>query len=92
MRPEVNRLKQAAAFQGASFEQKDGWAEPKWVVPGDRIEQIPDLSRGSVLTVHYYDSEDGVCRTAFAGVSGQQHECRQHSCENAWKFVSQFRR
>ena len=71
-------------------EQKDGWKEPKWAIPGDRIEKIPDPSRGSVLTVHYYDSEDGVCRTAFAGVSGQQHECREHSVENAWKFISQF--
>ena len=26
------------------------------------------------------------------GVSGQRHECRMHSCENAWKFVSQFTR
>ena len=31
-----------------------------------------------------------MCRTALASVSGQQHECRMHSCENAWKFVSQF--
>ena len=89
---EVNRLKKAGAFQSASFDQKDSWEEARWAVPGDRTEQIPDPSRGSILTVHYYDSEDGVCRTAFAGVSGQQHECRQHSCENAWKFVSQFTR
>ena len=50
-----------------------------------------DDFEGAVV-INYYDSEDGVCRTAFAGVSGQQHECREHSCENAWKFVSQFRR
>ena len=89
---EVNRLKKAEAFKNASFGRKEDWEEAKWVVPGDRIEKIPDPSRGSTLTIHYYDSEDGVCRTAFAGVSGQQHECRQHSCENAWKFVSQFTR
>ena len=35
-------------------------------------------------------SEDGVCRTALASVSGQVHECRQHTNENAWKFLSQF--
>ncbi len=89
---EVNRLKKADAFRNAAFDRKESWEEPKWAVPGDRIEKIPDPSRGSVLTVHYYESEDGVCRTAFAGVSGQRHECREHSCENAWKFVSQFRR
>ena len=89
---EVNKLKKAEAFKNADFEKKDGWEEARWAVPGDRTEQVPDPSRGSVLTIHYYDSEDGVCRTAFAGVSGQQHECRQHSCENAWKFVSRFTR
>ena len=87
---EVNQLKKK--FDNVSFEKKDAWEDPIWAVPGDRIEKIPDPSRGSVLTVHYYDSEDGVCRTAFASVSGQAHECRQHSCENAWKFISRFTR
>ena len=87
---EVNGLKKK--FDSLSFENKDAWEDPIWGVPGDRIEKIPDPSRGSTLTVHYYDSEDGVCRTAFASVSGQMHECRQHSVENAWKFISQFTR
>ena len=87
---EVNRLKKK--FDSLSFENKDAWEDPVWGIPGDRIEKIPDPSRGSTLTVHYYDSEDGVCRTAFASVSGQMHECRQHSVENAWKFISQFTR
>ncbi len=87
---EVNRLKKK--FDQVSFEKKDAWEDPIWAIPGDRIEKIPDPSRGSTLTVHYYDSEDGVCRTAFASVSGQVHECRQHSCENAWKFISRFSR
>ena len=87
---EVNKLKKD--FASLSIDGKDAWEDKIWGVPGDRIEKIPDPSRGSVLTVHYYDSEDGVCRTAFASVSGQQHECRHHSCENAWKFISQFTR
>ena len=87
---EVNRLKKD--FSGLSFEGKDAWEHPLWGMAGDRTEKIPDPSRGGVLTVHYYDSEDGVCRTAFASVSNQVHECRHHSCENAWKFISQFHR
>ena len=87
---EVNRLKKD--FSQLAFEKKEGWEDRIWGIPGDRTETIPDPSRGSILTVHYYDSEDGVCRTAFASVSGQQHECRQHSCENAWKFISRFTR
>ena len=86
----VNRLKRD--FGSLSFAGKDGWADPYWGIPGDRTEKLVDASRGSTLTVHYFDSDDGVCRTAFAGVSGQQHECRHHSCEAAWKFISQFRR
>lgn len=87
---EVNRLKKD--FSAVSFDQKDAWESPVWGLSGDRVEKIDDPSRGSVLTVHYYDSDDGVCRTAFASVSNQIHECRRHSCENAWKFVSQFTR
>ena len=75
-----------------SFDKKDEWVSPIWGVEGDRVEKIPDPSRGSVLTVHYYNSTDGVCRTALASVSGQIHECRHHSIENAWKFISQFSR
>ena len=59
---------------------------------GDRIEKISDPTRDATLTVHYFDSEDGVCRTAFASVSNQIHECREHSMENAWKFISQFKK
>lgn len=86
---QVNKLK--AKFD-LNFAEKENWADPIWGIPGDRVEKIYDESRDSYLTVRYYDSEDGVCRTAFASVSGQGHECRHHTCENAWKFISQFTR
>ncbi len=86
---EVNKCKTRFDL---SYDDKDKWADPIWGVSGDRVEKIHDESRGSDLTIHYFDSEDGVCRTAFASVSGQGHEFRQHSCENAWKFISQFTR
>lgn len=87
---EVNKLKKD--FSGLEFENKDQWEAPVWGIPGDRVEDIYDPTRDATLTVHYFDSEDGVCRTAFASVSNQIHECRQHSIENAWKFISQFRK
>ncbi len=89
---EVNGLVKAADFKSLSFEEKAGWASPIWGVPGEHIEKIYDETRNSTLTVHRYDSADGVCRTAFASVSGQVHECRHHSCEQAWRFISQFSR
>ncbi|MCR4586056.1 MAG: hypothetical protein K5686_10085 [Lachnospiraceae bacterium] len=86
----VNKVK--ADFESLDFANKENWADPIWGIPGDRVEKLYDETRNSYLTVNYYDSEDGVCRTAFASVSGQQHECRHHSVENAWKFISKFTR
>lgn len=85
----VNKVKKNL---NVNFEEKDKWEDPVYGVKGDREEKIIDESRGSTLTVRYYDSEDGVCRTALASVSGQVHECRHHTNENAWKFISQFTR
>ena len=84
---ETQRLKKKFPY---SFEEKERWEEPMWSVEGDRVEKVYDESRGSTMTIHYFDSEDGVCRTAFANISNQVHECRHHTCEQAWKFISQF--
>lgn len=86
---EVNQLKKKFDIR---FEEQEKWENPLWGVSGDRVETIHDDSRGSDLIIHYYDSEDGVCRTAFASITGQAHEFRRHTCENAWKFISQFTR
>ncbi len=86
---EVNKLKTKFDIR---FEDKENWADPLWGVSGDRIEKIYDETRDSYLTINYFDSEDGVCRTAFASISGQAHEYRQHTCDQAWQFISQFTR
>ncbi|HKM03229.1 MAG TPA: hypothetical protein VJZ04_01320 [Lachnospiraceae bacterium] len=86
---EVNKCKTRFDL---SYDDKENWADPIWGCSGDRVEKLYDESRKSYLTIHFFDSEDGVCRTAFANVSGQGHECRHHTCENAWKFISQFTR
>ena len=83
----VNKLKKTFELK---FEEKDSWEDPVWGIAGDRVEKFYDETRGSTLTVRYYDSEDGVCRTAFGSVSGQVHECRHHTNETAWNFISQF--
>ena len=86
---EVNKLK--AKFD-VKYADKENWADPIWGVPGDRKEVVHDDSRDANLTINYYTSEDGVCRTAFASVDNQVHECRRHTNEQAWKFISQFTR
>ncbi len=94
----LERIQYAAATNkcktkfDVSFADKENWKDSVYGMPGDRVEVLHDTSRGSDLTIRYYDSEDGVCRTAFASVSGQVHECRHHTNEAAWKFISQFTR
>ena len=78
---QVNKLKKKFDLD---YENKENWADPIWGEPGDRVEKKYDASRDSYLTIHYYESEDGVCRTAFASISGKGHEFRRHTCENAW--------
>ena len=84
---DVNRIRKP---YGLKFEVRDSWPEKFWGVPGDRVEKVNDPSRGAVLTLHYYDSTDGVCRTVFGGVDNQGHECREHTCGEAWRFMQQF--
>ena len=86
---EVNQVRTAYEAQ---YEDREGWTNPIWGIDGDRIEKLDDPSRGSVLTIHYFTSADGVERTAFGSVSGQGHECREHTCEQAWRFMSRFSR
>ena len=86
---EVNKLEKKFKLK---FEEKDNWENPIWGVKGDVTVKIPDDSRGSILTINYYKSEDGVFRTALASIDNQQHEFRHHTCEQAWKFMSQFTR
>ncbi|MCQ2538450.1 MAG: hypothetical protein MJ124_08625 [Lachnospiraceae bacterium] len=94
----LERIKYAAEVNGCvkkfdkTFEEKDQWEDPIYCVAGDRVEKLYDESRGSTLTVHYFDSADGVCRTAFASVSNQVHEYRHHTADKAWQFISQFTR
>ena len=86
---EVNKVKTP---YDVKFEDKDNWKNPIWGIDGDRVVKEHDASRDSILTMHYFDSEDGVCRTCLASISEQGHECRQHTCDFAWQFMSKFTR
>ena len=74
------------------FENKENWENPIWGVNGEREEKKFDESRGSTLTIQYFESDDGVVRTALSSVSEQVHEYREHTGEQAWQFISQFTR
>jgi poly(3-hydroxybutyrate) depolymerase len=92
----LERIKYAASVNklkvnfNVDFSDKENWEDKIYGIPGNRVEQFKDPSTGGILTVNYYDSEDGVCRTAFGSVDNQVHECREHTCEVAWNFISTF--
>lgn len=75
-----------------SFENKENWKDKIWGISGDEIKKIEDKNRNSILTLNYFKSTDGNFYTVFGSVSGMGHECRYHTCENAWLFMSEFRR
>ena len=85
-------INQVKAAYDVKLEDKDNWKNPIYGIDGDVVYKIDDPSRGSVLTINLFESENGHCYTIFGSMSNQGHEVRHHSCENAWKFLSQFRR
>lgn len=85
-------VNQVVAEYTVALEEKDNWKNPIYGIDGDFVYKIADPSRGSVLTLNLFESENGCCYTVFGSVDNQGHEVRHHSCENAWKFLQSFRR
>lgn len=88
----VNKLKKADKIKALRFSEKETWEEKYYGVKADKVQVVHNDSRNSDLTIRFFESEDGVVRTALASVGGQEHECRQHTNEEAWKFISKFTR
>lgn len=87
---EVNRCKTA---YNVDYEKQEEWKNKIWGIDGDTVVKLASPERaGSILTLNLFYSENGKCYTVFGSVSDQQHEVRHHTCENAWKFLSKFRR
>jgi len=86
---EVNRCKKHFDY---TFEDQSNWEDRFLAVKGDRVERLYDPGRDAYMNVHYFDSEDGVCRTVFVAVEGQMHEYRPFTAELGWQFISQFTR
>ena len=88
----VFRVNKVKTPYNVRFEDKENWENKIFGISGDKTVVYHDESRNADLTVHYFESEDGVYRTAFGSISGQGHECREHTCETAWQFLKQFTR
>ena len=83
-------LNNCTAEYNVKLEDKDNWKNKIWGIDGDETEKSYDESRDATLTMQKFLSKDGKCRTIFASISGQGHDCREHTCEHAWQFMSQF--
>lgn len=78
--------------QDVTLENKDTWENKIWGINGDESEQDYDETRDATLTMQKFRSTDGRILSVFASISGQGHDCREHTCEHAWQFMSQFTR
>lgn len=96
----INRMAYALKLNGAKkageykvkLEDKKKWQNKFWGIDGDRIETLVDPNRKGKLTLHYFDRPDGKCYNVFASIDNQGHECREHTCEQAWLYMSSFSR
>ena len=94
----INRMAYALKLNGAKkadeyvvkLEEKDKWQNKFWGIDGDRKEELIDPKRKGKLTLQYFDRPDGKCYNVFASIDNQGHECREHTCEQAWKYMSCF--
>ena len=78
--------------QEITLENKEEWENKIWGINGDETETSYDESRDATLTMQKFRSIDGRILSIFASISGQGHDCREHTCEHAWQFMSQFSR
>ncbi len=84
------KVNRAQTKYEARFEDAANWSNKIWGIDGDRVEKIFDESRNSTLTINYFKCDDSVEKIALASISEQGHECRKHTCEQAWLFMSKF--
>ena len=74
------------------LENKDSWENKIWGINGNEVETSYDEGRDATLTMQKFRGTDGRILSVFASISGQGHDCREHTCEHAWNFMSQFTR
>lgn len=86
---EVNQVRKECNVE---LEDKDNWQNKFYGINGDVTVVSHDDNRNSDLTLELFASENGCCYSVFGVVSGQGHEVRHHTCENAWKFLQNFYR
>ena len=96
----INRMAYALKLNGAKraeeynvkLEEKASWENKFWGINGDIKKELVDPKRKGKLTLQLFTRPDGKCWNIFASIDNQGHECREHTCENAWRYMSSFSR
>jgi len=89
----LNKAKASKRYSSeVKLENKEKWENKIWGINGDSTESYFDNSRNATLTLQNFSSEDGRVLSVFGSISGQGHDCREHTCEQAWLFMSKFYR
>lgn len=86
------KLNNAIAQYNVKLEDKDNWKNKIWGIDGDITYKSYDKNRNATLTLELFKNRDGKIYTVFGSISEQGHDCREHTCEHAWRFMSQFSR
>jgi len=74
------------------LEEVSEWENKIWGINGHDTLTLKDPLRQGVLTLQLFESSDGNCNTVLGSVDNQGHECREHTCEMAYRYMSCFRR
>ena len=88
----ILELNGAAARYGVSLADKESWKNKIWGIDGDMRYTAFDATRGSTLTMELFKNKSGKIWNVFGSISGQGHDCREHTCEHAWRFMRCFSR
>ena len=94
----LNRMKYALELNktqkeyNLSLKNKDSWENKIWGIDGDFCIKKYDETRNSNLIMQIFKNKDEKIYNVFASISDQGHDCREHTCEHAWRFMSHFSR
>lgn len=86
------KINKATAEYKVKLEEKDNWENKIWGINGDLVEVFHDDSRNANLTLQMFKNTDDKLYNIFASISDQGHDCREHTCEYAWRYMSNFSR
>ena len=87
----LNEAKLADQYN-VKLEDKDNWKNKFWGIDGEDKIELVDPNRKGKLTLQFFNRPDGKCWNVFASIDNQGHECREHTCEQAWNYMSNFSR